>query len=83
MFFNLPLEVALKYLDINNRYEAADFEPLEKTINAVSSAAVRSTKWKNYPYSAILVPGSGPQAHGEKISPKCRVRCAHVADLNS
>lgn len=81
MFFNLPLEVALKYLDINNRYEAADFEPLEKTINAVSSAAVRSTKWKNYPYSAILVPGSGPQAHGEKISPKCRVRCAHAAEL--
>lgn len=81
LFFSLPLEVALRYLDINNRYEAADFEPLEKTINAVSSAAVRSTKWKNYPYSAILVPGSGPQAHGEKISPKCRVRCAHAAEL--
>ena len=81
LFFSLPLEVALKYLDINNRYEAADFEPLGKNINSRTYAAVRSAKWKNYPYSAILVLGSGPQVKGEAISPKCRVRCAYAAEL--
>lgn len=81
LFFSLPLEVAIRYLDINNRYEASDFEPLENGINASSYAAVHSTRWKEYPYSAIIVPGSGPQVKGETISPKCRVRCAYAAEL--
>lgn len=81
LFFSLPLEVALEYLDLSNRYEAADFEPMEKGINAGSYAAARRTKWKDYPYSAILVLGSGPQVEGEAISPKGRVRCAYAVEL--
>ena len=80
-FFSLSLEVALKYLDINNRYEAADFEPLGENINEISYAAVRRARWNDYKYSAILVLGSGPQVEGEAISPKCRVRCAYAAEL--
>ena len=81
LFFSLPLEVAIEYLDINDRYEAADFEPMGQGINALSYAAVRKTKWKKYPYSAILILGSGPQADGEAISPKTRVRCVYAAEL--
>lgn len=81
LFFSLPLNVAIAYLDINNRYEASDFEPMRKGVNALSYKAVRRTNWKKYPYSAILVLGSGPQVEDELISCKGRVRCAYAARM--
>ncbi len=81
LIFSLPLNVALGYLDIHNRLEASDFEPMSDGINAKSYAAAKRTKWKKYPYTAIVVLGSGPQVEGERLSPKGRVRCAYVAEL--
>lgn len=81
LFFSLSLEVALEYLDVNDRFEASDFEPMEEGVNAKAYAAVRKARWDDYPYSAILVLGSGPQVKGERISPKGRVRCAYAAEL--
>ena len=81
LFFSLPLDIAIAYLDVNNRYEASDFEPMEKGVNAQSCKNARRTNWKKYPYSAILVLGSGPQVDGEAISCKGRVRCAYAAQM--
>lgn len=81
LFFSLPLSIASAYLDINNRYEASDFEPMGKGVNAMSYKTARKTNWKKYPYSAILVLGSGPQVEGEAISCKGRVRCAYAAQM--
>ena len=81
LFYALPMEVALAYLDINDRYEAADFEPMAKGINAKAYAKVRKTKWEKYPYSAIVVLGAGPNDRGQAINPKGRVRCAYAAGL--
>lgn len=81
LFFSLPLNIALAYLDINNRYESSDYMPMGKGVNALSYKEARKTNWKKYPYSAILVLGSGPQVDGEAISCKGRVRCAYAAQI--
>lgn len=81
LFYALTLEVALAYLDANDRYEATDFEPMATGINAKAYAKVRSTKWEKYPYSAILVLGAGPNDEGQALNPKGRVRCAYAAGL--
>ena len=81
LFFSLPLNVAIAYLDVNNRYEASDYEPMGKGVNSQSYKAARRTNWKKFQYSAILVLGSGPQVEGEAISCKGRVRCAYAAQM--
>lgn len=73
VFFQPVLEVALDILFINNRDEAGRFEPMDSTNhNAYAKAGL--TDWARFPYSAILLPGEGPENEWA-MSPIGKYRC--------
>lgn len=80
-FYAVTLQSVLSWLDASGRFEAADFEPLEKGINAKAYRAIRRTRWADYPYSVILVLGCGPEREGEPISAQSRLRAWYGARL--
>src|SRR5262249_28216874 len=74
LFFQPSLRFALYLLQINQRDEAGRFEPMEKGENAAAVRRLRTIAWKRYPYSAILVPGYGPELPGWHLAPQGRLR---------
>lgn len=60
LFFEPALNFALKLLEVNRRDEAGRYEPLEAGENKAAVQNLRNIRWSNYPYSFILVLGSGP-----------------------
>lgn len=58
-FYEPTLHFALTLLEINNRDEAARFEPMETGENKAAIDYARTINWKNYPYTVLLVPGAG------------------------
>ena len=78
---SLPLETAFGFLSINERDEAADFEPLAETVNRQALRLIRKTQWDKYPYPLILALGHGPETPGEEISPNGRIVCSYAAEL--
>ena len=80
-FYAVTLESVLAWLDANGRFEAADFEPMESSINQKSYKAIGKTRWADYPYSVILVLGCGPEREGEAISAQSRLRAWYGAKL--
>ena len=48
-------------LDVNDRRQSIDYEPLCSTENRMAYTQVSQTEWNNYPYTAILVLGAGPE----------------------
>ena len=81
LFFDIPLTAAMKYMEAGERDEAADFEPLSEGENSAAVAAVRTTDWDAYPYTAILVPGLGPDIAGQRLAPGGRLRAEYAALL--
>ena len=61
LFFEPTLNFALKLLEANRRDEAGRYEPLEEGENKASFQNLKNIRWNDYPYSFILVLGSGPQ----------------------
>lgn len=61
LFFEPTLEFALKLLEVNRRDEAGRYEPLEEGENKTCLQDMKNISWNDYPYSFILVLGSGPQ----------------------
>jgi hypothetical protein len=68
LFFEPTLNVGLKLLEINRRDEAARYEPLEQGENRPAVQNLEKIRWSDYPYSFILVLGSGPQ-DSARLSP--------------
>lgn len=68
LFFEPTLNFALQLLEINRRDEAARYEPLEAGENKAAVANLKNIKWGDYPYSFILVLGSGP-SDSARLSP--------------
>ncbi|MFY9619701.1 MAG: YdcF family protein [Pyrinomonadaceae bacterium] len=62
LFFEPTLNFALKLLEANRRDEAGRYEPLEDGENKVAVQDLKNIRWSGYPYSFILVLGSGPPA---------------------
>ena len=62
LFFEPTLSFALKLLEVNRRDEAGRYEPLEEGENKASVQDLKNIRWSDYPYSFILVLGSGPPA---------------------
>jgi hypothetical protein len=60
LFFDPTLDFALKLLEINRRDEAGRYEPLDSGENRATVQNLRKIKWADYPYTFILVLGSGP-----------------------
>ena len=60
LFFEPALAFAMKLLEVNRRDEAGRYEPLEQGQNKIAVENLKHIKWSDYPYSFILVLGSGP-----------------------
>lgn len=78
-FFSMSLLFAVEALKLNDRDEAARYLPLTAGENAAAFNRVQKIKWKNYPYSAILVPGLGPEQPDVKLDPNGAKRCDSAA----
>jgi hypothetical protein len=55
------LALAIALIDVNERHDAVAFEPLDRTHNAAPIALARKTDWTRYRYTAIVIPGVGPE----------------------
>ncbi|HMS40657.1 MAG TPA: YdcF family protein [Pyrinomonadaceae bacterium] len=62
LFFEPTLAYAMKLLEANGRDEAGRFEPMEQSENKAAFENLKNIKWNDFPYSVILVLGSGPNA---------------------
>ncbi len=58
--FDPSVGLALSLLDANDRDDAVAFEPLDAKLNAAALVRAGKTDWTRYRYSAIIVPGIGP-----------------------
>jgi hypothetical protein len=79
-FFDLPVNISLKALLINQRDEAARYEPLDIGMNKTAFEKIKNIKWGNFSYSVILVPGQGPEEEGVEIDPMGISRCRMAAE---
>jgi hypothetical protein len=68
LFFEPTLEFGLKLLEANRRDEAGRYEPLEAGENRAAVENLRNIRWDDYPYSFILVLGSGPGDLSTRVS---------------
>ncbi|WP_323143351.1 YdcF family protein [Massilia phyllosphaerae] len=55
------LALAIALVDASERHDAVAFEPLDAAHNAAPFALARTLDWKRYRYSAIIIPGVGPE----------------------
>jgi hypothetical protein len=79
LFFTPSLNSALRLLEINEREQAVDFEPMTETVNKAAVARVKTIKWDTYPYTLILVPGAGPEDPKTPLSAEGMLRCRLAA----
>jgi hypothetical protein len=68
LFFQPSLRFALEVMNLNHRDEAGRLEPMESGENKAALEQIKTTDWQRYPYSAIVVPGSGNDRPGVRIS---------------
>lgn len=61
-FFSLPMLTALKLLALNGRNEAARYHPVIAGTNLPAFERASKIEWDKFAFSAILVPGLGPQS---------------------
>jgi len=78
-FFNIPLTTALRFIEMNERDQAADYEPMDKGENKAAFDRIPAIKWENYKYSLILVPGAGPEEPSVALSAEGMLRCRLAA----
>jgi len=81
LFFEPALNFALALLEINRRDEAGRYEPLEQGENKAAVLNLKNIKWSDYPYSFILVLGSGGNDLTTRISPLGAQRTDVAAQL--
>lgn len=74
LFFSIPLTAALRFLEVNERMQAGDFEPMEETENKAAVDEIPNVNWSSYPYSVILIPGSGPGDAATALSAEAMLR---------
>lgn len=75
LFFEPSMQAALLYLQINERQDPANYEPMELGANQAAVARVKTIKWSAYPYSNIMVPGAGPDNLTSPLSGEGMLRC--------
>ncbi|HLZ88873.1 MAG TPA: YdcF family protein [Puia sp.] len=80
LFVQPSLALAWELMRANDRDEPARFEPLEQGENRAATARVKTLDWSRYKYTAILVPGEGPELATVPFDPIGRMRCDLAAD---
>jgi hypothetical protein len=81
LFFAASLASARLLLAINDRENAADFEPMEETINKAAIRRIGTINWKKFAATLILVPGAGPENYTTPLSAEGMERCRVAANL--
>lgn len=79
LFFQPNLRFALQALDINDRSDPADYEPMISTVNAQAIAKIKTTNWSSFPYSVLVIPGEGPEDPSIELSAGGKLRCQLAA----
>lgn len=79
LFFLPSLTASLLFIEMNERDQAADYEPMESTVNKAAYDRVKTIKWTSYKYSVILVPGAGPSDPAVPLSAGGMLRCRLAA----
>jgi hypothetical protein len=71
--FDPSIALAIALIDANGRRDAVLFEPLDQAHNAAPFALARKTDWGRYRYSAIIIPGVGPENPALSISARSKL----------
>ena len=79
LFFIPSVTCALRFLELNERENAADYEPMAQTVNKPAFDRIKTIKWDAYKYSVILVPGAGPEDAQTALSAEGMLRCRLAA----
>lgn len=58
----------------NDRYDAVRFKSLETAMLSATQDRARKVKWDEYKYSAIMIPGQGPEVPELKIAPLALIK---------
>lgn len=83
-FFDDALQFALGLLHLDGRDEAGRYEPMDRGENRAAQQFMRRIRWSDHPYTALLVPGQGPDSPDVRLSPTARERlAAAVARYNA
>jgi DUF218 domain. len=77
--FFMTMMTAVRLLEVNERWDAAQLEPLIELENKKAYEAVKSTDFASYPYSLLLTLGAGPEVYGQPISPGGMLRARMAA----
>jgi uncharacterized SAM-binding protein YcdF (DUF218 family) len=75
LFFEPGMHAALLYLQINERQDPANYEPMSLTVNKPAVMHTKGLKWNKYPYSVIMIPGAGPDEPATPLSAEGMLRC--------
>ena len=67
------IALAIALIDANERRDAVLFEPLDGAHNAAPFALAKKTDWQRYRYSAIIIPGVGPENPALSISARSKL----------
>ncbi len=67
------IALAIALIDANERRDAVLFEPLDEAHNAAPFALAKKTDWQRYRYSAIIIPGVGPENPALSISARSKL----------
>lgn len=79
LFYANSLHAALLFLNVNERNEAVDFEPMSETVNRKAYEHIHTIDWDKYPYSIILLLGSGPNEYVSTLNREIKPRLKMVA----
>lgn len=74
-FYEIRNKVVLGLLALNGRDEAVRYEPLSLKENRSARKKLSKTKFSAFSYTAIVVPGEGPEQYGIRISDASKKRC--------
>jgi hypothetical protein len=75
LFFEPAMHAALLYLQINERSDPANYEPMALTVNKAAVTHIKQINWSKYPYSVIMIPGAGPDEPATPLSAEGMLRC--------
>jgi len=79
----ISMYTAVRLLEINERMDAAQLEPLMEGENKKAFDAIKSVNFEQYPYSLLLVLGAGPNVYDQPISPGGMLRARpHISKLS-
>ena len=79
LFFGPSMHYALQFLEVNERHEAADYEPMLSTVNKAAVDRVKKIDWNKFQYTMVLVPGAGPDTYDRALSEGGMLRCRVAA----